>query len=248
MTDALAQELKQYVDAAHKLEGSELEFEPEPLVPGPPWDYEVLAQRLSFRASSVLDLGTGGGEVLARILSESTCRAIATEWWHVNAPVASRRFGQRVHVARASSLELPFPSASFDLVLSRHEEISPKEVTRVLVPGGRFLTQQMISDLWHELRAVFPDMARFPDHYSEYQREFIGAGLTVEDAREFRRPVRFREIGHLVYHLTAAPWTIPNFSVESHREALAQLDRQVRSEQGLVLTEGFYLLQVQAAV
>jgi SAM-dependent methyltransferase len=164
----------------------------------------------------------------------------------VNAPVAARCLEPRAHVVRASSLELPFPPGSFDLVLSRHEEIRPGEVARVLAPGGRFLTQQVVPDIWHELRAVFSDMVRFPDHYADYQRECRDAGLTVEDAREFRRPVRFRKLGHLVYHLVAAPWTLPNFSVQSHREGLAQLDLQARSERGLVLTEGFYLLQVRA--
>ena len=238
-------ELNRYVDAARKLEGWELEFEPEPLAPGPPWDYEARARDLVAEASTVLDLGTGGGEVLSRVLSESSARAVATECWHVNAPVAARRLGACGQVVRASSLALPFAANAFDLVLSRHEEIRPAEVARVLASAGRLLTQQMIPDLWHELREVFPDMTRFPDHYADYQRELAVAGLTIEDAREFRRPVRFRELGHLVYQLIAAPWTIPGFSVETHRKGLDRLEQQARSERGLVLTEGFYLLQAR---
>jgi SAM-dependent methyltransferase len=148
---------------------------------------------------------------------------------------------------RASSLELPFASGAFDLVLSRHEEIAPAEIARILAPGGCLLTQQVIPDVWHELRAVFPEMTRFPDHYSEYQSELIEHGLRVDDAREFRRPVRFRKLGHLVYHLVAAPWTIPGFSVRSHLGELAQLDDEARGDRGLVLTEGFYLLQASLA-
>jgi SAM-dependent methyltransferase len=246
MTEDWIQELHRYADAARQLKGWELEFEPEPLAPGPPWDYEALVRELASRARTVVDLGTGGGEVLSRVLPPSGCRAFATEWWSVNAPIASQRLADRAHVVRASSLQLPFPPASFDLVLSRHEEINPEEVVRVLAPGGRLLTQQVIPDYWPELRSVFPDMTRFPDHFSEYPRQFIQAGLVVEGTRQYRRPVRFRELGHLVYHLVACPWTVPNFSVESRREALARLDRQVRSKQGLVLTEGFTLLQVRA--
>jgi SAM-dependent methyltransferase len=246
VTDALVEELNRYADAARRLEGWKLEFEPEPLVAGPPWDYEARARELCNGARSVLDLGTGGGEVFSRVLPDSGCHAIATEWWHRNAPVAARRLGGRAHVVRTSSLELPFRDTRFDLVLSRHEELSPKQVARVLTPGGRCLTQQVVSDYWPELREVFPDMTRFPDHYAEYQRGFLEAGLHVEAAREFRRPVRFRELGHLVYHLVAGPWILPGFGVESHREALARLESRVQSDEGLVLTEGFYLLQVQA--
>lgn len=245
MTDPLLQRLTGFAEAALDLQGWQLDYEPEPLVPGPPWDYEALAGELCAQAGSVLDLGTGGGEVLSRVLSASTCRAVATEGWVVNAPVAARRLGRRAAVVRASSLSLPVLDGTFDVVLSRHEEISPAQVRRVLAPGGCLLTQQMVPDLWHELRAVFPDMARFPDHCADYRREFVEAGLTVEDARQFRRPVRFREVGHLVYHLAAAPWTIPGFSVASHLDGLARLDRQARSQGGVVLTEGFYLLRVR---
>ena len=246
MRDGLEQELGRYVAAARRLEGWDLEYAPEPLEPGPPWDYEAIARGCCARATSVLDLGTGGGEVLSRILAGSRCRAVATEWWHVNAPVASRCLGDRASVVRGSSLELPFADHRFDLVLSRHEEIEPSEVARVLERGGRFVTQQVVHDVWHELRSVFPDLTRFKDHFTQYQAGLASAGLTIERAVEFRRPVRFRELGHLVYHLAAAPWSLPNFSVKSHRAGLAELDRRAQTEGGVVLTEGFYLLEARA--
>jgi SAM-dependent methyltransferase len=149
-------------------------------------------------------------------------------------------------VVRTSSLELPFADSRFDLVLSRHEELAPSEVARVLAPGGRLLTQQVIPDPWPELREFFPDLKRFPDHYAAYQRGLQEAGLVIEESREFRHPVRFRELGHLVYHLIAAPWTLPDFSVDTHGEPLARLAAEFEREGGLVLTDGFYLLQAAA--
>jgi SAM-dependent methyltransferase len=233
------------VEAARNLEGWQLDFEPEPLEAGPPWSYEEIAAETCAAARSALDLGTGGGEVLSRILEPAACLAFATEWWSRNAPVAARRLGERARVVRASSLSLPFAPGAFDLVLARHEEIDPDEVDRVLAAGGTFLTQQMVPDLWHELRAVFPDMTRYPDHEVEYPRAFEQAGLVVEELLVFRRPVRFRKLGHLVYHLLAAPWTVPGFSVESHADELGRLDEQARSRRGLLVTEGVYLLRVR---
>lgn len=245
MNDARLRELERYAQAARTLEGWQLEYEPEPLVPGPPWDYEARAGELASKSAAMLDLGTGGGEILSRVLAGSNARAVASEEWHVNAPVAKRCLAQRAPIVRASSLALPFADASFDLVLSRHEALDPAEVARVLAPGGRLLTQQMIHDLWHELREVFPDLARFPDHSMEYPRGLEAAGMRVEDTREFRRPTRFRELGHLVYHLVAAPWTVPGFSVASHREALEELERWSQRDEGLQLTEGFTLLEAR---
>ena len=246
MSDALARSLEPFEAQARRLEGWQLDYEPEPLVAGPPWSYEEVAGELCSRASDVLDLGTGGGEVYSRLLSRSSARAFATEEWHVNAPVASMRLHGRAHVARASSLALPFGAATFGLVLSRHEEILPSEIARLVRPGGRFLTQQLGSDLWHELGEVFAGMTRFPDHREIYPRELEQAGLEIEALRDFHHGVRFRELGHLVYHLVAAPWTIPGFSVATHLEGLAELERRVRSADGLVLTESFYLLQARA--
>jgi SAM-dependent methyltransferase len=247
MTDRLRQVLKRYADAARRLEGWQLEYAPEPMVAGPPWNYEAMARALAAESNALLDLGTGGGEVLARIVDGLGCRAVATEAWSVNAPVAARRLRGRVSVVRASAESLPFASASFDLILSRHEAICPSEVARSLRGGGRLLTQQVVPDLWHELRSVFPDMARFPDHYTEYQAGCSKEGLTIEVAREFRRPVRFRQLGHLVYHLVAAPWTIPGFGVDSHFPELKKLHSQISSGRPLILTEGYYVIQARCS-
>ena len=143
---------------------------------------------------------------------------------------------------------LPFPVRTFDVVLSRHEAIDPEEIERILAPTGRFLTQQVIPDYLHELSAIFPDMTRFPNHFSEYQSSFIEAGLTIEYAYEHHPLIKFRELGHLVYHLVATPWTIPNFSVHSHLKGLLQLDQQIRNGQELVFTSGNYIMEVSRGV
>lgn len=243
MSDALSHALAPYEDAARHLEGSVLDYEPEPLEPGPPWDYEAIAAEACAGAGVVLDLGTGGGEVLSRLLEGASCRAVATECWDRNAPIAAARLGDRARVVRTSSLALPFAKASFDLVLSRHEEIEPSEVGRVLAPGGRFVTQQVVHDVWHELRDVFPGFVRYPNHFTAYRRGLEAAGLTVTRAVEFRRRVRFRELGHLVYQLAAAPWHLPGFSVATHLNELSELKRRAGSEGGLILTDGAYLLE-----
>jgi SAM-dependent methyltransferase len=239
-------ELQPFVEAARRLEGWQLEFEPVPLSTGPPFSYEPLAAREIGRASAALDLGTGGGERFERLLAGATCRAVATECWNVNAPVAARRLGPDRPVVRASSLALPFRAASFDLVLSRHEEIAPAEVARVLAPGGCILTQQVIHDLWPELTPAFPGLVRFEDHFAAYRAGLQAAGLVVEDAQQFRHRVRYRELGHFVYHLAVAShWMLPGFSLESHADALEEIARWTARDGGLELTEGFTLIRAR---
>jgi SAM-dependent methyltransferase len=128
-------------------------------------------------------------------------------------------------------------------VLSRHEALDPSEVARVLRPGGRLLTQQVIHDYWHELAEWFPDYVSFSDHFIDYQRAAIEAGLVVEDARRRYHQVRFRELGPLVYHLVAAPWMVPEFGIETHGDGLEQLARRIERDGELRLTAGYHLLQ-----
>lgn len=55
-----------------------------------PWSYEDLARTEISDSSRVLDLNTGGGELLTAILHDRTpALAAATESWAPNVPVAS---------------------------------------------------------------------------------------------------------------------------------------------------------------
>jgi hypothetical protein len=118
-------------------------------------------------AQSVLDMGTGGGERFSELLQGYGGRAMATELWHVNAPIGAARLkplgGELV---RCHSKELPIAGESIDLVLNRHEELDPAEVARVLRPGGRVFTQQVWNH-WKELRRFIPRHTDFGDHFHD---------------------------------------------------------------------------------
>ena len=91
-----------------------------------------------------LDIGTGGGEVIERLVAGARRPPIAGR---PSAPHGPRRPTARLSpsasVVVADGRALPFPDASFDLVLDRHAPVSLAEFTRVLVPGGTLITQQV---------------------------------------------------------------------------------------------------------
>src|SRR6185437_12474628 len=176
--------LQPFVERARDFSGWDLGFiEVRLLDPGPPWDYEALAAGRVRHARQGVDFGTGGGEVLQRILGHVQGRDgsfLATEQWVVNAPVARDRLrALGVPVLRCDSERPPLRGAAFDLVLSRHEAIDPTEVDRVLAPGGTFLTQQVTPDVWPELRPFSPRATVFPDHYRGYAAWFEAHGYAV---------------------------------------------------------------------
>jgi arsenite methyltransferase len=109
----------------------------------------------------VLDIGCGRGAVLVQVAKRlTTGRAVGIDLWRVadqsgNSEAATRRnltaegVAERVEVLTADMTDLPFPDASFDVVLSsiaihnvptthgRAAAIS--EAIRVLRPGGRLV-------------------------------------------------------------------------------------------------------------
>src|SRR2546426_11278897 len=101
--------LRPYVERALTFTGWNLDrIAPKRIGPGLPWNYERRARELLAQAQSVLDLGTGGGELFAELCAGYHGRAIASEPWAVNAPLAKRRLARLgVEVVRGQSLRRP---------------------------------------------------------------------------------------------------------------------------------------------
>ena len=214
---------------------------------GPGWDYEALARELLAGSNRALDIGTGGGEVLSRLAPAARGSLIATEQWPPNARLSAARLGAiGVPVVHAVSLQPPFRDGCFDVVLSRHEEIEPEEVDRILRPGGTLLTQQVSSNHWPELRRFFPRQAVFPNHDVEYPAAFERMAYAVE-VRQVRFRTAFATIADFAANLLVAPWEVPRFDLEADREALLAVERELGTSEGIVLSEGRCLLRAVKA-
>jgi SAM-dependent methyltransferase len=226
---------------------------PRLLEPGPPWDYEVIVRERARGARAALDLGTGGGEFVASIRDDLPQRVVATEEWHVNAPIAYRRLAPLGgDVVWCRSLHLPFQGETFDLVFDRHEELEPAEVTRVLRPGGHVVTQQVGPNNWIELERYFGKatagnrgdsrLTDFGDIRGQYARGFASADLRVLRNEQHDYKVAYGSLGDLVFMLLITPWTIPDFDVERDLETLLTLEADCSTDDGLVMTWSRFLL------
>ena len=197
----------------------------------PPWGYARLLGRRLPGAEAVLDVQTGGGEVLAEALAQAAPppgTVAATESWPPNLALATERlepFGGAVHEA-ADDAELPFPDEGFDLVVSRHPTIVLwEEVARVLRPGGTYLSQQVGAGSNHELTDALMgpqpiDPRRSPQRAGAAAE---AAGLRVLDLQQASLRVEFFDIAAVVHFLRKVLWTVPGFTVERYHDRLATL-------------------------
>ncbi len=200
----------------------------------PSWSYRDLARAHITRADRMLDVDTGGGEMLSS-LGPLPHYTWATEGWPPNIPVARRRLEPLgVTVVQADSGTLPVADESVDLVLNRHGYLEAPEVRRVLRPGGVLFTQQVGSEDCADLNQILeapPAYAHGRWNAQAAGNELTAAGLHLADAREERPAFIFYDVGAVVYHLRLVSWQIANFDPVRYDAPLRRLHQRI-SEDG----------------
>lgn len=213
-----------------------------------PWSYSSRAVELMRRSSSLIDLGTGGGERLLKFKEYWPIKVAATENYPPNLKLATDRlspFGvQVVDVSQNMKTPMPFYDGEFDLVLNRHSGFNPGEVARILTPGGIYLTQQMHGLSGYDLTAVFDREPPWPFATPEFFIPLLkAAGLTIIDKLEWSGQLTFTDVGSIVYYLKAVPWVVSGFSVETHLDYLFELQRRLENNEGLSFVKRQYLIE-----
>jgi SAM-dependent methyltransferase len=218
----------------------------------PPWSYSSRAATLMQAASSVLDMGTGGGERLLALKEHWPKKVVVTEDYPPNLELVRDRLiplGVRVEAVSLGERDpMPFADGEFDLVLNRHSGFNPDEVARVLASGGTFLTQQ-VHGLWaQDLLTFFGSKPQWPEAtLANDVPKLEAAGLTVARAEEWWGKLAFADVGAIVYYLKAVPWLVPGFSVDSHLDRLLELQSRLESGEELVYKAAKYIIEAWKA-
>lgn len=223
-----------------------------------PWEYRALVLERLRGISSLLDVGTGGGEFLASVLAEYAESAVlpysiwATEGYPPNVTVARSRLeplGIRlVDVSDETGGHLPLPDEAFELVIDRHEGIPAAEIARVLRAGGRYLTQQVGGQNCIEINRFLRD-----PHGPVYENLTLDgmvqpleqAGLRILTAREAFPAWTFKDVAGVVFYLKAIPWQVSDFDVERYRDRLYEIHRLCQRDGGWTVHEHRLLIEAQ---
>ena len=179
-----------------------------------PWEYVEVVRPYLHPSTSVLDIGTGGGEVLIKLAPHFGCGVgidvdpamvgAAQE----NTPPALQ---ERVSFKVMDAAELQFPDECFDLVLNRHCTIHVEPIVRVLYPGGVFITQQVGRRNTRNILAAF---AWGADSYgenwwqdlTEIAARFEESGCTIIARGEYDVCYWFSDLESFIFWLKAAPF------------------------------------------
>ena len=202
-----------------------------------PWNFRSVIEGYRKPEQKLLDLDTGGGEFLLS-LGHPHENTAATEAYPPNVALCRETLlplGINFREAPAGG-SLPWSGETFDLILNRHGAFDPVELFRVLKPGGIFLTQQVGAYNDRELvDLLLPGTPLpFPDNTLEkVSARFREAGFEILESQEAFRPIRFFDVGALVWFARILEWEFPGFSVET---CLPQLQKAqaILEEQGSI--------------
>ncbi|WP_238007850.1 class I SAM-dependent methyltransferase [Dactylosporangium sp. AC04546] len=221
----------------------------------PPWGY---ARQLAGRyaaAHAVLDMQTGGGEVVREALTRASTEAArvpavlaVTESWAPNAALARAALAPwRAEVAEVpDDAPLPFPDGRFDLVTSRHPaRVNWPELARVLAPGGTYFAQHVGVGT----AAALTDFMMGPQPVGDVRStaravaDAASCGLRLVDLREATLRLEFFDVAAVAVYLRKVIWIVPGFTVEGYRDKLAELHERILDQGPFVAHTTRYLIE-----
>jgi ubiquinone/menaquinone biosynthesis C-methylase UbiE len=150
----------------------------------------------------------------------------------VVAEEASRRGLANVATQRGAVESLPYPAASFDLVVTRHSahhwadpRAGVREMRRVLRPGGQALVMDSVApptpllDTWLQALELLRDPSHVRSHsVGEWQSMLSEAGFRVVETKGFRLPLHFDS------------WIARMRTPEAHVTAIRSLQQRAAAE------------------
>lgn len=189
-----------------------------------PWDYRQVIKEYLTSDQKLLDIDTGGGEFLLS-LAHPCENTAATENYPPNVQLCEEvllPLGIDFRQANGKG-KLPYDKNTFDVVINRHGDFNPQEIYRVLKTGGVFISQQVGAENDRELvKLLCGDLPLpFPEQYARKTAEaFQQAGFSILRQEECFSPIRFYDVGALVWFARILPWEFRDFSVDTHIQNL----------------------------
>lgn len=248
---ATLEELEQIVRDNGKLVGwdfSQINTDRDPI----PWDYSRIVRSYLKSNDSVLDIGTGGGELflsLAPNFGEGTGidhNPIMIETAKGN---QSRLAVSNIEFIEMDGSNLQFEKDEFDIVLLRHLQGYVSEIVRVLRPGGYFITQMVGKRSSKNFLEAFGWTSdSFGSDWwqpvGELSKQFQEQGCYIVAQGEYDVGYWFKDIASFMFWIMAVPWP-EEIQLEKHWQNINRILERSTTDRGIETNEHRELLIVR---
>ncbi len=211
-----------------------------------PWDYHKIVLYYLKSTDKLLDMGTGGGEFLLSLKHPYALTSV-TEAYPPNVELCKKKLEPLGITVRQTydDDKLPFQHEGLDIIINRHESFDASEVNRILKSGGYFITQQVggknNNDLSYRLIKNFTPL--FPAHTLDNNIAILkNAGFKIIESNETFTPIRFFDVGALVYFAKIIEWEFPGFSVETSFDRLCECQMEIQEKGFIQGTEHRFII------
>ncbi len=212
-----------------------------------PWNYDEIVSAHLRSDSLLLDLGTGGGEILLSLATECA-KAGGIDSSESMISAANRNLDRsnatNVTFLLMDNFETGFSDCTFDVITNRHAGFSELEVDRILKPGGLFITQQVGRNNTLNVLAAFdwtPDSFGVGYWDQSWQEEIQNMGYEVVTSEQYDVDYWFCDIQSLLFWLKSVPLLAP-FDLDRHFRNVERLIASAWSAKGLKTNEHRKLL------
>lgn len=246
----MTKELKEYLlkEESHAFKGWDFSYlkgrwENEDL----PWSYREIVSCHLKNDSVILDMGTGGGELLESFHHPYHLTSV-TEAYPPNIKLCLENLkpkGITVYPIEQDDILIDVPSRHYDIVLNHHESFQEAEVYRVLKPQGLFITQQVGAYNNKDLATFFDEKHenQFPEMTLEKTvKRLEDNGFKVLFKNEYYPKIKFFDLGAIAFFAKIISWEFLNFSVESNLDKFDELNVLLEKKGYIESTEHRFMI------
>ena len=212
------------------------------------WDFINLVSKHISPNQVLLDIGTGGGEILLNLAAKAKF-----SYGIDNSPAMIRtakinltktKFKNKVKFLVEDSHALHFKEEYFDLIICRHAPFSTTEVFRVLKRGGIFITQQVAENDKISFKRIFSRGQNFGIKPGTLMRDYLfqlkNSGFNITKTENYN-VTEYYPHKDLLFLLRNTP-IIPNFNLKKDNIFLDRLIRSFSTTKGIITNESRFLI------
>lgn len=214
-----------------------------------PWDFRTTILKYLKNNDKLLDMATGGGELLLSFKHDDRLTAV-TESWNPNIKLIQEKLtprGIKVYPTKEET-DLPVPDNSLDFISNSHGAFKPKLIYKKLHAGGLFVTEQVGATNNFSLSRYLDQkyIPAFPDNtLINSSVSFENEGFKILLAKQAFPELKFFDVGAIVYYASVIPWEFKSFSVDSSFEKLLKLQKIIDNQHYISTNEDRFLIVAQ---